>query len=185
MAYLMVIVGCNFLFAALHAWTLEIGYFYALGVSAIATVYVIAIDGATAGIVRLMPAKYFSHESKLYTVGAQEKRFYERLKIRKWKDHVPDLGHATGFRKNKIADPKNPAYLERFLLEIAYGEMGHALSVLTGALIIIPIFPFTGWVQISAFVCAVSAVLNVLPVFVLRYNSYKLKILLKRLKTDS
>lgn len=185
MAYLIIIVGCNFLFSAFHVFTLGVGYFYALGVSALCTVYVIAIDGATAGLVRLLPAKYFSHENKLYCVGRREKLFYEKLKIRKWKDHVPDLGQATGFRKNKITDPKNPAYLERFLLEMAYGEMGHTVSVLTGALVIIPIFPFVGWVQIAACVSFVSAVLNVLPVFVLRYNSYKLKILLKRLKTDS
>ena len=119
-------------------------------------------------------------EGKFFLVTAKEKSLYERWSIRKWKDRIPEIGHFTGFRKNKIADPKSAAYIERFLMESRYGEVGHLLSCPTGALIflaqIIPFVPAYWW-GVCTGITLVNAVLNLLPVFVLRYNYYKLRIL--------
>ena len=138
-------------------------------------VAVIAIDGLTAFIVRRMPEKYFRHGQAFWIPSKKEKKFYEKLKIRKWKDRVPELGQFTGFSKSKIENPYDNEYLERYFLEANYGQVGHFLSVFTG-FAILWIFPSLCWT--AAFpVALVSVALNVPSLFILRYNSYKLETL--------
>ena len=91
---------------------------------------------------------------------------------------MPEIGHFTGFRKNKIADPKSVEYLDRFLLEICYGEIGHFFSLFFGFAILL-MYPLTDtWFAISIPVAVVNFLLNLPTIFVLRYNCYKLEILL-------
>jgi len=138
----------------------------------------VIIDGAVCGIARLMPKRYARHDKKNFSVSAKEKKFYEKLKIRKWKDKIPEIGHFTGFRKNKIADPKSVEYVERFLLEACYGEIGHFYSLFFGFLVLL-LFPLhRAWLAISIPVAVVNALLNLPPILVLRYNRYKLEVLL-------
>ncbi len=140
-------------------------------------VVVIAIDGVVAWIVNHLPKKWFSHDIKCFSVGAKEKKFYEKLKIRKWKDRVPELGALGGFRKNKIADPSSLEYVERFLLEICYGEAVHFLSLFLGFLVMLVNEKYA--LTIGLPVAIVNFFMNIPSLFILRYNSYKLKILYK------
>lgn len=152
-------------------------FWIVLGFTALAIVVVILLDGLTATVCRLLPKKWANHEKKFYRVSAKEKKFYEKLGIRKWKDKIPEIGHFTGFRKNKIADPKSVEYLDRFLLEICYGELGHFISLFAGALTVL-FFPLTHlWWAISIPVVFVNALMNLPSLFILRYNSYKLRFL--------
>ena len=149
-------------------------------VTALSTLSVIAVDGITAGIARLLPKSVADYTKKIYKVTAKEKKFYERLKIRDWKEKIPELVHLTGFRKNKIADPKNIEYVERFLLEICYGDLGHFASLFSGFTILL-FYPVSRiWIIISIPVAIVNFLLNLPFLCVLRYNSYKLEILRKR-----
>ncbi|MBE5735665.1 MAG: hypothetical protein E7361_04400 [Clostridiales bacterium] len=139
----------------------------------VSTIAVIAIDGATAGLVRLLPNKWFNPMAKRYRVYKWEKRFYEAIGIKIWKESVPELGHLTKFRKNKIADPANNDYVYRFLLEIVYGRVGHAVSCVTGFLIIF-IFPLEYALCFGVPVAVVNAIMNYMPIAILRYNFPKL-----------
>ena len=178
--YLCIILACLFIFAGVNAWLLSSGYWDIFGWTGGAIVAVIAVDGIVASAARLSPARWFDHTQPRFTVGRKEKNFYEKLYIRKWKDKIPEIGHFTGFRKNKLDDPKSLEYVERFLLECCYGEAGHFLSCLIGFVIMIP-FPFlpSGWWMISLPVAIVNLLLNLPSLFVLRYNSYKLEVLYK------
>ena len=175
-----------FLIAAGVALCYGVGYLQTLGFTALAILLIMLVDGVVAAFARLLPKRFADHTKKHFSVSVEEKKFYERLKIRLWKDKIPEIGHFTGFRKNKIDDPKNTAYIERFLLECCYGEIGHFWSVILGFIILL-FYPLTHtWVALSIPVAVVNGVLNLLPICVLRYNFYKLKILqksnLKRLK---
>ncbi len=175
--YLSIIFVANFLIAGGVSLFAHTPFFPALGMTALATVIVILIDGMTATICRLLPKKYADEKSKIYAVSAKEKKFYEKLKIRKWKDKIPEIGHFTGFRKNEIAQPNNVEYLDRFLLEICYGELGHFCILFTDFLLLL-FFPlYTHWIAIAIPVALVSVFLNIPSIFTLRYNSYKLRIL--------
>lgn len=69
-----------------------------------------------------------------------ERKFYEKIKIKKWKDHIPELGWLANFRKNKVIEPNNNIYVEKFLVECCYGETIHFLSLCLGFLILL-IYP--------------------------------------------
>ena len=178
--YLTIIAVCVVCFAGMNAAVWDASYWVMLAWTAGLAVAEIAISGATAGIVRLCPAKWFPIHHKFYRVEKREKLFYEKIKIRFWKDKIPEIGHFTVFRKNKLDDPKSLEYVERFMLESCYGEIGHIISCFTGFLIMIP-FPFVpdGWWLISLPVAIVGVLLNLPSVFVLRYNYYKLAVLYK------
>ena len=165
------------------AVTLSYGtnFFITLGFTALAVGLVVAVDGITAAICRALPSACVNEKHKIFSVGKKEKNFYEKIGIRKWKDKVPELGHLTGFRKNRINEPPNLQYVERFLLESRYGEIGHMVSCFTSFLILLFFWLTETWLAISIPVATVSLLLNLPSLFILRYNSYKLEILRKSL----
>lgn len=157
------------------AWFLPMPWFIVLSVI-INVVAVIAVDGLFAFIIRRMPAEWFNHKKKIFIVSAREKKFYEKIKIRKWKDKVPELGQFTNFSKNKIAEPKNNVYLERYFLEACYGEVIHLLSVFIGFVIIF-FYPLEYWLCFGFPVAVANVLMNLPSFFILRYNSTKLRVL--------
>src|SRR5574344_1151429 len=89
----------------------------------ISTIAVIGIDGFFAFFIRrFLPEKWFTSTKKFFNVSKREERFYTKLKIKIWKDKVPELGGFTNFHKNKIYDGTNNEYVEQFLIESNYGE---------------------------------------------------------------
>ncbi len=175
--YLWIISVCSCIIAAIVSICYTENYFLTLGLVALAVVIEILIDAMVATIARLLPKKCADYNLKIYRVYAKEKQFYEKLKIRLWKDRIPEIGHFTGFRKNKLVDPKSVEYVERFLMESCYGEIGHFFSLPLGFLVML-LFPISHtWIAISIPVAIVNFFLNVPTIFVLRYNSYKLVIL--------
>jgi hypothetical protein len=145
-------------------------------------ILVIIIDGITATIARIMPKKVADYNNKIFVVSRGEKNFYNRLKIKAWKEKVPEIGHFTGFRKNKVLEPKNPEYVNRFLMEICYGEIGHFASIFTGDTLLLLNWFNPYWLPLCLVIVIVNAVLNILPIMVLRYNSYSLFLIKKRLE---
>lgn len=175
--YLTIILIAALVIAGIAALVSGESFLVALGLTALAVVIVILLDGLTATVCRLLPAKCANADKKMFIVSPREKKFYEKLKIRKWKDKIPEIGQFTGFRKNKIADPKSLEYLDRFLLEICYGELGHIASVFTSFLLLLFFFITPLWIAIALPVAIVSAFMNLPSLFILRYNSYKLRVL--------
>ena len=50
------------------------------------------LDGAIAIIINKMPAGWFGVDNPLYHVTVRERNFYTRLRVRRWKDKVWELG---------------------------------------------------------------------------------------------
>jgi glycosyl-4,4'-diaponeurosporenoate acyltransferase len=167
------LIGGNALFA-MPAFGFGIGY--VVWSVVLTVVGAIAVDGIFAAIIRRLPEKWFAHDKKFFNVSAKEKKFYEKMKIRKWKDKVPELGQFTNFRKNKIADPHSNEYLERYMLEAAYGEIIHLAGVFGGFLVIF-LRPLRYWLCFGLPVAIINVFMNLPSYSILRYNFYKLKIL--------
>ena len=145
----------------------------------ISTVSVIIVDGIFSTIVRrCLPKKWFNVDKKGFSAKKQECRFYEKIGIKKWKDKVLELGMFTNFRKNKISEPSNNEYVSRYILEANYGIVCHVACVIFGFLIIF-IYPLKYALCFGIPVAIVNAVLNLLPLFILRYNLPKLHTLYK------
>lgn len=179
--YLLIIFGCSLVIAATVALWSGQNFLLLFGLVAIGVVFEIAVDGLVATIARLMPAKCADHTKRVYHVSSEEKKFYEKLKIRLWKDKIPEIGHFTGFRKNKLADPQSVEYVDRFLLESCYGEIGHFFSLFFGFTVLL-LYPLSDvWFALAIPVAIVNFFLNLPSLLVLRYNSYKLVVLKKSL----
>ena len=140
-----------------------------------------ALNGIIAIIINKMPDKLFGVDSPLYNVSEAEKTFYRKLKVRSWKDKVWELGGLGGFRKNKLNDPNNPEYIERFIIECNKGVVTHRIGYFVGFLGVF-LFPLKYALVIGIPVALVNLFLNILPTMVLRYNTPKLQVVLKRLK---
>ena len=137
------------------------------------------IDLILAGISECFPQKWVSPDCKFYQAGKKERRFYEKIGIKKWKDKVLELGILAGFRKNKIRDKNSPEYIHKFLVESNKGINTHILNIVFGFLVIFCI-PLKYWLVISIPVAVVNAILGLLPILILRYNIPKLKVAYER-----
>ena len=175
--YLSIITVCSVVISVITSLTAGFSFMLAFGYSWLAIVLVVLVDGLTATACRLLPKKCANHQKKFFQVSKKEKSFYEKLKIRKWKDLVPEIGQFTGFRKNKLENPQSVEYVERFLMEACYGEIGHFTSFFTGFLILL-LFPlFKGWLYFAIPVAVINLLMNMPSYFILRYNFYKLQVL--------
>ena len=132
------------------------------------TAAVIAVDGVIAFLLRRLPERLMPYGGRIFAVGKRELAFYRRIGLKHWKHIVPDLGLFTGFQKGTLAEPHDPTYTARYLLEAAYGIIIHAANIPFGFLIL-PIFPEVA-LTVALPVAAVNTVLSALPIFVLRSN---------------
>lgn len=181
--YLVCIFGGNaliWLFNGLFNLSTFNGEFWRIILfSAIYTVSVIAVDGIFSTLVRwVLPEKWFSYPNKRFCATKKEMRFYDKLLIKRWKDKIAELGSFTGFHKDRVIDPKNNEYIERFIMEANYGIWCHVACCVFGFLIFfIPPYEYTFFVALP--VALVNFFLNLLPVMALRYNLPRLFVLHK------
>lgn len=143
-----------------------------------------ALDGTIAIVINKMPDRWFGVENRLYFVSEKEKVLYKKLKVRRWKDKVWELGGLGGFSKKTLASPNNPAYIEKFIIECNKGVLTHRLSYPIGFLAMLTL-PKPCALTVALPVAVVNLFLNILPTLALRYNTPKLKAMLKRLKKNA
>ena len=181
MLYLTIIIGGGIIIAILNsvaAFSIEL-LLKNLLFTAIGIIAIIAADGIEALIIRrLTPKKWYGPESKLFKVSDRERKLYHKMKIKKWKDKVPELGMFTGFSKSEIQSADDAEYLGRFLLESSYGVVIHIANSVLG--FVIAFIPFCSAPSIWIPIYVVNFILNLLPVFILRYTSCTLLKLYKK-----
>ena len=131
----------------------------------------------------ILPKKWFGVDNKNFDVSNKERKFYEAIHIRRWKDKIWELGWLGGFSKRQIKEPHNIQYVEKFIVESNKGMVGHLLRIVFG-FCIIGLFPQYLW-NICLPIVLVNMFLNLLPIMVLRYNLPKLKILYTRLVREN
>lgn len=132
----------------------------------------VAIDAIVAILVRfLIPEKKLDPFAKIFTVSQKERKFYEKLGVRKWKDIIPETGkYLCNFAKDKISEPNNNEYVLKFLRETCYAGLMHAISI---------VLSFTAFfmpyrLTIVLPVVMTNVFLQALPVMTQRYNRFRL-----------
>ena len=140
-----------------------------------------ALDGLIAIVINKLPDRLFGVDNPAYSVSEWEKRLYKKLKVRKWKDKVWELGGLGGFSKKNLKEPDSPEYIEKFIIECNKGVLTHRLSYPIGFLTMLTLcHPCS--LTIALPISIVNIFLNVLPTLALRYNTPMLQAVLKRLK---
>jgi len=148
---------------------------YSLAVAIIAFL----LDALIAFVIRRMPAKWFSYKRHMFQASDKEMRFYKFIKVDAWKNYVPELGGFTSFHKDKVVDPNNNKYMERFILEACYGVSIHIWSVPASFLLLLLDYKmYAGssmlWLTICLPIAVINAILVLLPAFILKYNLRRL-----------
>lgn len=145
------------------------------------TIAQIALDGLIAIIIKKIPDKFFNIDNPLYKISDRETRLYKKLKVHSWKDKILELGGLGGFSKKNLEKPNSPEYIEKFIIECNKGVATHRLSYFIGFLPMLFIAKECVF-SIALPVAIVNLFLNILPTIALRYNTPKLKLILKRMK---
>ena len=127
------------------------------------------------------PIELDSYKKIMPDLNPRETVAYEKTagnpELRKiWKDKLLELGCFSGFRKNKLGDATDNEYVKRFILECNYGVLIHIFCVIFGFSVILA-YPLNFWYCFGFPVAIVNAFLNLLTLFVLRYNLPKLHLL--------
>ncbi len=126
---------------------------------------------------------FFTNENKLFKIEKSNSFFYNLIRIRSWKDKVPETGkQLAGFSKKHVADKNDPKYVLKFISETCYAEFMHFLSAPLSYLTVIPFalfFPVCS-VYVPLFMGSVNFVLQIMPALVQRYNRPKLVALYRR-----
>jgi len=145
-----------------------------------AVIAVIAVDGLFAYIVHKMPDHWFDIDKKFFSVSDKERKFYDKIKIKKWKDQILELGGLGGFSKKNIQSNPNKEYFKKFLIESNKGVITHIIGAIFGFTIIL-FFPMDCVLYITLPITIINFVMNLPSLFILRYNTPKLLVCYKRL----
>lgn len=143
-----------------------------------------ALDALIALLINKMPDRWFETDSAFFCVTETEKKLYQKLNVRQWKDKVWELGGLGGFSKKNLKEPNNPQHIKKFILECNKGVVTHRLSYPIGFLAMLTLLNPCSY-TIALPVAIINLYLNILPTIVLRYNTPKLKALLRRLEKGS
>lgn len=179
--YLSVIGAAMLLISAVNIACGTATWYYIVVAVTWCTALQFALDGALAVLIKNLPDKWFGAENSLYRVSDREKALYKKLKVRRWKDKVWELGGIGGFSKKNLQEPENADYIERFIVECNKGVVIHRLSYPIGFLAMLTLSDACVF-TVALPVAIVNLFLNILPTLALRYNTPMLQALLKRLR---
>ena len=124
-------------------------------------------------IMKFVKQSWFNPYKKMFHIFNFEKKLYEKIKVKNWKDNIPELGQALiGFDKSKIQNPKDEKYLLLYLNENCRGDFNHLFCLLWGyfsLFIIAFVVPFPYGLSAGIPIAIVSGIIHYLPLAVLRY----------------
>lgn len=103
--------------------------------------------------------------------------YQDKLRIKKWKDFMPQHVGKDGFSKEHMAQNVSLEYIDQFILETCRGEWDHSMNCLYAPICLF-INGFTGY----GLLFALLALIGNLPfVAIQRYNRFRLLTVRKRL----
>ena len=178
--YLTIIGIAMAIISAVNILLKTASWYYTVIAVTFCTVLQFLLDLIIAVTIKLTPDRWYGINNPHFRVSAFEMEMYRRLRVRLWKDKVWELGGAGGFSKKQLLQPKDPAYIEKFIIECNKGVLTHVLSYPIGFLAILTL-PNICAVTIALPVAIVNLFLNILPTIVLRYNTPLLHSVLTRL----
>ena len=127
-----------------------------------------------------LPRNYFDARKKRWHTFKFEEKIYRFLRVKKWKDKIPELGNISGFGKKKIEDPNNPIYLYKFLTENCLADSLHFFSIFAGVLVFV-LVPSRFILTIALPIFIVNTIMNTMSWMVQRFLRPKMVKMYERL----
>ncbi|MCL2555579.1 MAG: hypothetical protein FWE03_00985 [Firmicutes bacterium] len=188
LAYVAVLAVVTALFGAPF---LEVSPWYAVYSVLAFTLIIVLFNIGIAVLLRLLPLRYFAPQIRLFHPRKNDRKFFRKLGIKRWKIIVPDiLSILKIFDKSKLKNTGDTEYLFKYLCEMGWAEAVHIVAFFAGyAAIFIPIgWLFTGHLGLSPIsgeyiiwgvyhalifvlpLAILNSFINILPICVQRYN---------------
>lgn len=140
--------------------------------TALSVVLMFAIDAIVAILARCIPEKKIDPFAKIFVAKNRERKIYEKLGVKFWKDIIPESGKLlVGFDKRHIEKPNDNEYVLKFLKETCYAGIMHTISIFASLLAFV-FMPYKLTIVLP--VVLTNMFLQFLPVVVQRYNRIRL-----------
>ena len=149
---------------------------YSLGYAILAPLfvnfYVIFILAFLSVALRFVfPKRWLNYQNRYFKIRDDEPEKFQKLKVKKWKDKVPEMGCAGGFAKDKLKS-LDQNYLAKFLKETCFAEILHNLAAIFGFTVLF-FFPIKHYYFVLPMLF-VNVFLHLLPCLIQRQTRYRL-----------
>ena len=182
--YLSIIFFVGFILSLTNAlWgVFDVNALYVILWVVLSILLSILIDGLVALLIRFIPEKKFNPFNNYFKERKNERKFYEKLKIRVWKDNIPQLDvKLKYFDKSKVVEKPTSDYFMKFIVETCMGEIMHVIAIFTAPLLLL-MMPSMFILTIGLPVMIVNILLQIPPIMTQRYTRPKLLVAYKRAK---
>jgi len=163
--------------------------FEIIGLVGTLIIFFIFVNGILALFIRSLPSKVFDETRSVYQMMMWEKRFYQQMKITRWKNKLPQAGWMQGFSRRSLPKIIDVAYTQRFIWETCCAMLGHFVMAFAGLLL--PFIILLPWVHNNKTLLAClwglaifHFFVHILYVMIQRYNLPRFVQLNKRLKLN-
>lgn len=131
-------------------------------------------------LVRLIPESLYIKNQWFFKEHPFEKKLYKILRLNKWKDRLPEWGKVWHFEKKNLDKELSLKYVDQFILETKYSEIGHLGMAVAGFACVL-VNP--GDYVVMAFSCSIINLFIQMPFCLIqRYNRPRLLRLKLRLE---
>lgn len=167
---LLVVVSIGL--GVLYAFTKN-GVVLSLLISFSTTAYHFLMRLAVGGVVNAVCKNNVDYKRRWFKVGMRERKFYNFIKVKKWKDKMPTYNQSFFDVKNKT--------LTEIVMATCQAEIVHEIIILLSFLpIIFSIWLGEFWVFLIT--SLISALIDTLFVIMQRYNRPRLVLLINKIK---
>ena len=131
---------------------------------------------------KILPNSFFDGHLAFYKPKKFEKNLYKKLRVKDWKDYVPNFGN-VGKDLSKDQQPSIELF-EKFLHQTCLGEVVHKFCVASSVVVslIILIVRTDLFLRMALPICFVYVTINILSIIIQRYNRPRLYVMIERLK---
>lgn len=132
---------------------------------------------------KILPSSFFDGHFQFYKPKKYEKSLYKKLRVKDWKDYVPNLGNVG---KDIAGSDQQPTVelFEKFLHQTCLGEVVHKFCVVSSIVssVIILFVRADLFLRMALPICFVYVTINMLSIIIQRYNRPRIYVMLERLK---
>lgn len=140
-------------------------------------------------LVNFIPKKWYRTDKKIYNERSYEKKLFNSIKIKSWKDYVPQLlkiDNINDAKKDNV-DTKSAEYINFFISETCRSEFIHLFYIFSELFVLIVLFFIkTEWaLKFGIAITIIWIIFHMMSVLIQRYNRPRLKIFLKRVEKNN
>lgn len=134
-------------------------------------------------VCRLLPKKWFTTKNFVFKSMNFEKKFYEQINVKKWKNKIPVWGQLSNFDNSRNDPEKELKSLQYFVKESCYAESIHLIAFLT-AYISLLFIPKNLFLNMGLPIAVLYSIFHLPSFFIQRYTRPRIERYMKKVERD-